>query len=79
MDRQRILQDITDLMRELADDDSIVITEQSTMEDVEAWDSLLHVKLMIAIARSYNIRFATADVTEPENVKELIDLIETKL
>lgn len=79
MDRQAILTKITELMRELAENDDVVLTEGSTADDVEEWDSLLQVRLIVAIEAEYGIRFETKEITSPKNVGELIDLIEGKL
>jgi acyl carrier protein len=56
MNRQQILQKVTQIVRELADDDSVVLVDGTTAEDVDAWDSLFHVKLMTAIITAFEIR-----------------------
>ncbi len=60
-------------------DDEIVIARETTAVDVADWDSLMHVSLMLAVEKAFDIRFSSAEVAELETVGELIDLIDTKL
>ncbi len=60
-------------------DDGIVIARETTAVDVADWDSLMHVSLMLAVEKAFDIRFSSAEVAELETVGELIDLIDTKL
>lgn len=60
-------------------DDEIVIAREMTAVDVADWDSLMHVSLMLAVEKAFDIRFSSAEVAELEAVGELIDLIDTKL
>lgn len=60
-------------------DDGIVIARETTAVDVADWDSLMHVSLMLAAEKAFDIRFSSAEVAELETVGELIDLIDTKL
>lgn len=79
MSRSQILEELSQIVRELAGDDSIVLSEETVADDVEAWDSAFHVKVMTALIAAYDIQFTTWEITAPENVGELIDLIESKL
>jgi acyl carrier protein len=79
MTRTEVFERFLSLLRELADDDSITVTDTSTAEDVEAWDSVLHVKLILAIEAEFGIRFSTDEINAPEDVGQLIDLIHSKL
>ncbi len=73
--RDRLQEVFVDVFR----DDGIVIARETTAVDVADWDSLMHVSLMLAVEKAFDIRFSSAEVAELETVGELIDLIGTKL
>ncbi len=79
MDRSEIRSKLTELMRDVFDEEDLVATDEMAAEDVADWDSANHVRLMIAIEEEFHITFATDEITAPENVGELIDLIASKL
>jgi acyl carrier protein len=60
------------------DDDSIVITPQTTANDIDDWDSLSHVNLILAIENHFNIRFTQKELLQQKNVGDLIKGIENK-
>jgi acyl carrier protein len=78
MTRDDIRARLTEIFREVLDDDGIVLADETTAHDVEEWDSLAHVRLIIAIEAALNIRFTTQEINAPENVGQLIDLIAAK-
>src|SRR6266478_691712 len=67
------------VFRDLFDNPGLTLTRETTAADVEDWDSLNHVNLIVAIEKAFKIRFTTAEVSGLENVGELIDLIAKKL
>lgn len=79
MDREEILSRVVDLMRDIFDEEDLVATEETTADDVAEWDSTNHVRLMVAVEGEFNVRFETDEITAPDNVGELVDLIEAKL
>jgi acyl carrier protein len=79
MDRSEVLSKLTELMRDTFDDENLVPTDETTAENVADWDSANHVRLMIAIEEEFHVTFETDEITAPENVGELIDLIISKL
>jgi acyl carrier protein len=60
-------------------DEPVELTPELTADDVDGWDSITHVRLMLAIEQEFGIKIAAAEFGEPENVGELIELIERKL
>ena len=64
---------------EVFNDDSIMIARETTADDVEGWDSLSHVNLIVAVEMKFNIRFATGEVLGLKNAGDLIDLINKKV
>ena len=79
MDRAEVLGRLTDLMRDIFEEDDLVATEGTSSDDVAEWDSTNHVRLMVAIEGDFGITFETSEITAPHNVGELVDLIESKL
>ena len=67
------------VFRDLFDNPRLTLTRETTAADVEDWDSLNHVNLIVAIEKVFKIRFTTAEVSGLENVGELMDLIAKKL
>lgn len=59
-------------------DDDISLTPETTAADVDGWDSVMHVNLMLEIEAAFGVRFNSADVTGLKNVGQLLDLIAAK-
>jgi acyl carrier protein len=70
------LAEINDVFQQVFDDDELVVTRDTTAADVEGWDSLTHVTLMLAVEKRFGIKFKSAQVASLKNVGELIDLVE---
>jgi acyl carrier protein len=79
MDRDAVRGAVQEMLRDIVDDDSVVITDATVAEDVVDWDSTNHVRLIVAIEEAMNIRFETDEITQLESVAALVDLIQTKL
>jgi acyl carrier protein len=61
------------------DDDNLVIFPEMTANDVEEWDSMMHINLMVACEREFGVKFAIAEIAELPNVGALEALIISKL
>jgi acyl carrier protein len=70
-----MIADIQRVFRDVFDDDSLVIGPETTAADVEQWDSLMHVTLMVNVERTFGIRFTSSEVSELKNVGELVELV----
>ena len=70
---------LTPIFREVFDDDSVVVTPQLTANDVENWDSLSHVRLMVAIEEDFRIHFSSSEIASFKTVSDLVASIEAKL
>ncbi|HEU4809068.1 MAG TPA: acyl carrier protein [Sphingomicrobium sp.] len=79
MDRTEIMSRVTEQMRDVFDEPELVATDETSADDVADWDSTNHVRLIVAIEEDFGIRFETDEVTAPENVGELVDLIAAKV
>lgn len=78
MDHQGVLNKLTDLFRELSDEDDVVLDDATTADDVPGWDSIFHVKFVIAIERAFKVRFDASEINAAANVGELAAIIESK-
>lgn len=79
MDRAEILSRVTDIMRDVFEEDDLVATEETTSDDVAEWDSTNHVRLMVAVESEFGVTFETNEITSPDNVGDLLDLIQAKV
>lgn len=66
---------LVEIFRDVFGDDEIVIDSETTVDDIEGWDSLSHVRLIMEIEKRFSIKFQRADVVRLANVGELVDLI----
>jgi acyl carrier protein len=69
---------LTELFRELFDDESLEATPALTASDVPGWDSLMHVRLMLSVERTFHIRISASDIGKLKTVGDLADLIARK-
>lgn len=79
MEQNDILQTVTAVFRDVLDNDDITLTRQTTAMDVEDWDSLNHIQLVVALERHFNIRFSSQEILRWKNVGEMLDSISAKL
>ena len=66
------------VFHDVFDDDTIRLTEKTTAKDVDGWDSLNHVNLIIAVEKAFGIKLTTKEATTVANVGELVRLIDEK-
>jgi acyl carrier protein len=76
MDKPQIYAKLTEIFEDVFDEDSIMVTPELSAKDVEGWDSLNHIRLMLTIEKAFKIKFSTSEVGKLENVGELVALIE---
>ena len=67
------------VFRAVFDDSELTIAADTTADDVENWDSLTHIDLIVAMEKEFKVRFTTAEVTGLKNVGELMGIISRKL
>lgn len=66
------------VFQEVFDDDEIEITDGTTAADIDEWDSLMHITLVVAIEKEFGIRLNAAEVGKLENVGAMLRLIEAQ-
>lgn len=78
MSSDQILPQIRALMEDVFDVDDLSVTPATTAEDIEEWDSLSHIRLVVAVERKFKIKFKTAEIEGLKNVGDLVNLIGAK-
>jgi acyl carrier protein len=76
---EQIYARLTDIFRDLFDDESIVLTPETTAADVPGWDSFNHINLIVATEMAFKIKFRTAEIESLRNVGHLVQVIQAKL
>jgi acyl carrier protein len=75
MTDNEILMGLTDVFRDIFEDDTIVLTMDTTAEDVEQWDSMSQVTLTVEIEHRFHVKIRSAEMEEMQSVAGLISLI----
>ena len=79
MERSEILKRVEEIFREELGQSDIVLTDETTAEDVEGWDSLSHVQLVAVMEDAFGIEFSSREILSWDNVGDLIDSIQKKV
>lgn len=69
---------LTEIFHEVFDNDDIVLDAEMTAEVLDEWDSLNHIRLIVATEKEFEIRFSTAEIVRLENVGQFVRLIMEK-
>ncbi len=78
MNREDVMKRLNDIFCTVFDDDSIVLTDKTNAEDIEDWDSLEQINLIVAIENEFEMMFDMSEVSDLANVGEMADLIMSK-
>ena len=65
--------------RDILDNDDIVLNPETTADDIEEWDSLSHIQLIVALEKKFKIKFTTAEITSYKNVGQMAESIVRKI
>lgn len=79
MNKDELLQQLTAIFRDVFDNDGIVISAASTAKDIEEWDSLTHIQLVVTIEKHFKIKFTAAEIISFKTVGDMCDKILQKL
>jgi len=78
LDEPQIYTRLSAIFQEVFDEDAIKITPQLSAKDVDGWDSLTHIRLILSIEKAFKIKFSTSEIGKLENVGDLVALIEAR-
>ena len=79
MDNTALYAKLTEVFHEVFDDDDIIVTPELTASQVDGWDSLKHVRLILSVQKHFNVKFSAADAGRLKNVGDLAALIQAKV
>lgn len=75
MTREDVFEKLNEVFREYFDDEEIELKENTTADDIEDWDSLEHINLIVAVENSFDMKFTMGEVTTMKNVGAMVDII----
>ncbi len=78
MERNEILKQVNLIFIDTLDDEDVIIDETTTANDVDEWDSLTHIQLVVAIEKHFKIRFTAKEIQSWNNVGEMLNCIQEK-
>ena len=70
---------LTDIFRKVFSNESLILTNELTANDVDNWDSLTHMILITEIEKEFSIKFKLRDLNKMKNVGDMISIINSKL
>jgi acyl carrier protein len=77
MDEAQINSRLAEIFEGVFDEDTIKITPELSAKDVDGWDSLTHIRLILTIEKAFKIKFSTSEIGRLENVGDLVSLIKS--
>ena len=79
MEKEEIYERLNEVFRDVFDDESIVVKPETTSSDIEDWDSLEHINLIVAVEQEFGIKFNMGEVTTMKNVGDMVDIIMSRI
>jgi acyl carrier protein len=78
MQNPALYQKLTEVFHDVFDDDSITVTPGLSAKDVDGWDSLAHIRLIVTVEKTFQVRFSTTEIGSLKTVSDLVHLIQVK-
>lgn len=75
MSREEVFSKVQDIFRDVFDDEDLVIVDSTNADDIEDWDSLEHISLIVSMEKEFSLKFDIKVVNKLENVGQMVDLI----
>lgn len=79
MEKSEMLMQLNEIFKNILDNDDIRLTPETTAKDVDDWDSLNHIQLVVATEKHFKIRFTSHEIQSWNNVGEMLECIKAKL
>jgi acyl carrier protein len=79
MDEAQIYARLEQIFQDVFDEDSIKVTPELSAKDVDGWDSLTHIRLLLTVEKAFKIKFSTSEIGKLENVGDLVKLIQARV
>lgn len=78
MEEPQIYARLTEIFENVFDEDSIQVTPALSAKDVDGWDSLTHIRLILTVEKAFKVKFSTSEIGKLENVGDLVALIKAR-
>jgi acyl carrier protein len=78
MDESQIYARLTEIFQDVFDENLIEVTPKLSAQDVDGWDSLTHIRLILTVEKAFKIKFSTSEIGKLENVGDLVRLIKSR-
>lgn len=78
MEKDKILEKIQDIFCDVLDNEEIILSNETCADDIEEWDSLSNIQLIVAVERAFGIRFSSQEIMGWANVGEIINCIKER-
>jgi acyl carrier protein len=78
MDEPQIYARLAEVFQDVFEEDSIEVTPELSAKDVDGWDSLTHIRLILTVEKAFKIKFSTSEISKLQDVGDLARLIKTK-
>lgn len=78
MTREEVFAKVQDIFRDIFDDETLEIVDSTNSSDIDEWDSLNHINLIVAIEKEISIKFSFEELATLKNVGAMVDLIMAK-
>jgi len=78
MDESLIYTRLGEIFQDVFDEESIKMTSGLSAKDVEGWDSLTHIRLILTVEKAFKIKFSTSEIARLQNVGDLVSLIQAR-
>jgi len=72
------LEDLQIIFRDLFDEDDLVLTKETSANDIDDWDSITHIQLLVLIEKQFNVTFTSSEIHNFKNVGDIVECIEKK-
>jgi acyl carrier protein len=75
MNRKDIFNELNEVFQDVFEDKSITVNEETSSKDIEDWDSLEHINLVVSVEKKFDMKFSMEEVTNMKNVGAMVDII----
>ncbi len=79
MEREEIFEKLNEIFMDVLDLDECELQEGTSANDIEEWDSLSHIQLIVAVEKAFRLKFTSLEIMKWKNVGEMVNSIEEKL